>query len=215
MAIDTKIQLVNKNGEPISWKGSQKGDAFYQKRIPDLAQLVQAGKVWGALDTTTTVALVARPTVLASLTAQNPAGSSTYKVLLAILAYCDVVPATLGMVSFWQCTHKLQAAVLTRDLVLQGTGAGSAFSYKGLKSYDGDLILDRGATVVDDGWVPVGEAMESNIATTNFLAKEIPLKIPVILPPGASHSLQTTATVVTFETALGYVWAELTAEDLE
>ena len=209
------ILLYDAQGNPILARGTKAGALRIAKRIPDFAELVQAGRVWGALDTTTTVALVARPTTVASLTAQNPAGSDTWKILFGFLMYTDVVPATLGMVSLWQCTHKLQAAVLTRDLVLQGTGAGTAFAYRGLKSYDGDLILDRGATVVDDGWVPVGESLESNIATTNFVAKEIPLRVPVILPPGASHSLQTTATVVTFETSLGYIWAEVSKEELE
>ena len=215
MDISSKIQLVDKNGEPISWKGSGKGDAFVQKRLPDYSQLVQAGKVWAALDTTTTAALVARPTTTASLTAQNAASSLTYKVLFGALMYTDVVPATLGMVSLWLCVHKLAAAALTRDLVLQGTGAGTALGYKGGKSYDGDLILDRGATVIDDGWIPVGEPVESNIATTNFVAKEVPFKVPVILPPGMSASLQTTATVVTFETALGFIWAEVGIDDIE
>ena len=209
------ILLYSAAGDPIMARGTKAGAIRTVKRIPDFAELVKAGKVWGALDTTTNVALVARPTTLASLTAQNPVNSETWKVLFAILAYTDVVPATLGMVSIWHCVSKLAAAAFTRDLVLQGTGAGTAFSYKGGKSYDGDLILDRGATVVDDGWVPVGEPIESNIATTNFVSREIPLRVPVILPPGQHHSLQTLATVVTFETALGYVWAEVEKEELE
>ena len=71
-------------------------------------------------------------------------------ILFGILAYADVVPATLGMVSFWQCTGKKAVAAYLRDLELTGTGAGTAFAYRGGKSYDGDFILDRGATVVDD-----------------------------------------------------------------
>ena len=211
----TEVLLYDAQGNAYKVRGTRKGDLFTTKRIPDFASLVNAGDVWGCLDTTTTVALVARPTVTASLTAQNPASSPTYKVLLGILAYTDVVPATLGMVSIWQCTHKLAAAALSAELVLSGTGAGTAFSYRGGRSYAGDMIIARGETVIDDGWVPVGDPSVSNIATTNFLAKEIPLRIPVVLPPGMSHSLQTTATVVTFETALGYIWAEVSLSDLE
>jgi len=213
--MQTETLIYNAQGDPIKLRGTKKGVLFTAKKIPDFLTSVMEGKIWAALDTTTTVALVARPDVTASLTAQNPAASPTWKVVFSLLAYTDVVPATLAMVSFWQCVHKLAAAALTRDLVLQGTGAGVAMSFKGGKSYEGDLILDRGATVINDGWVPVGDPMVSNIATTNFLAKEIPLRVPVILPPGMSYSLQTTSTVVTAETALGLVWGEFDPDELQ
>ena len=212
---DAALKLYRPDGSLVNVKGTKDGTLRVYKHIPDFASLVAQGKVWAALDTTTNVALVARPTTLAGLTAQNPVGSKTNKVLLSILAYTDVVPATLGMVSVWQCVHKLQAAAFTKDLTLTGTGAGSATPFLGGRTYSGDLILDRGATVVDDGWVPVGEPVESNIATTNFVSREIPLRVPVILTPGYHWSGQTLATVVTFETALGLVWAELTDDELE
>lgn len=213
MQYDTYVQ--NKGGIFVPARGTKTGHAYVRKHLPDFATLVLEGKVWSFLDTTTNVALVARPTTLASLTVQNPVGSETHKVVFSILAYTDVVPGTLGMVSVWHCVHKLQAAAFTKDLALTGTGAGSATPYLGGKTYSGDLIVDRGATVVDDGWTPVGEPVESNIATTNFVSREIPLRVPVILPPGYHYSLQTLATVVTFETALGLLVAEVDRQDLE
>ena len=173
--------------------------------------------MWAALDTTTTAALVARPTTTASLTVQNPTGSGKWYVIFELLAYTDVVPATLGLVTVWHCVHKLPAAALTRDLVLQGTGAGTAMPYKGGKTYDGQAILDRGATVINDGWLPTPLQNLNNIATTNFISNSARLLAPVVLPPGMHYSLQTTATVVTFESALGFLWAELDedGDDLE
>ena len=213
--MDAGLKLYRPDGTEVNVRGTKDGAIRTYKHLPDFATLAARGKVFAALDTTTNVALVARPTTLAGLTAQNPMGSDTYKVLFSILAYTDVVPATLGMVSVWHCIHKIAVAALTRDLVLKGPGAGSAFCFLAGKTYDGDFIFDRGATVVDDGWVPVGEPVESNIATTNFVSREIPLRVPVILPPGQHYSLQTLATVVTFETALGLVWGELTKDELE
>lgn len=209
-----EAKLYLPNGD-VAVTGTKAGVVAVYKHLPDFATLVARGDVYAAHDTTTNVALVARPTTLSSLTVQNPAGSDTYKVLFSILAYTDVVGAGLATISVWHCIHKLPAAAFTRDLTLQGTGAGSAISFRGGKSYSGDFIFDRGATVVDDGWVPVGEPIESNIATTNFVSREIPLRIPVILPPGQHYSLQTLATVVTYETSFGLVWAELTKAELE
>ena len=184
------------------------------KRIPDYATLVNEAKVFEAMDTTTTVALVARPTTVASLTVQNPSGSGKHYVVFGLLIYTDVVPATLGTVTVWHCIHKLAAAAFTRDLALGGTGAGSATCLKAGVSYSGQAIFDRGATVVDDGWTPTPLTLVSNIATTNFQSNAARLIAPVIMPPGFHYSLQTTATVVTFESALGVLWAELDESDL-
>ena len=209
------ILLYDAKGNPVMHRGTKEGHAFTVKHLPDFATLAAAGKVWSFLDTTTNVALVARPTTLSSLTVQNPKNSDTVKILMAILAYTDVVPATLGMVSVWHCVGKLAPVTeFTRDLVLGGTGAGSATPFLGGQSYAGDLIVDRGATVVDDGWTPVGEPIESNIATTNFVSREIPLRVPIILLPGGHYSLQTLATVVTFETALGMLFAEVSRGEI-
>ena len=205
--------LVDKNGNPL--RITKAGEMVTSRRMPDYATLVNDGKVFEALDTTTTVALVARPTTLASLTLANPASSGKHYVVFGLSMYTDVVPATLGTVSVWHCVHKLPvAAGFTADLVLRGTGAGSAACLKAGIDYSGVAVIDRGATVVDDGWVPTPLALVSNIATTNFQAAAAKLTAPVIIPPGLHYSLQTTATVVTFETALGITWAEVDEDDL-
>lgn len=207
-------QLIDRFSNPANPRGTERGDAYVAKRIPDFASAVMDGKVFEALDTTTTVALVARPTTLASLTIQNPATSAKHYVIYGLKIYTDVVPATLGTVTVWHCAHKLAAAALTRDLVLQGTGAGTAMCCKAGVNYGGAAIIDRGATVVDDGWIPTELVLVSNIATTNFQSNSAKLNVPVIIPPGMSYSLQTTATVVTFESALGFTWGEFDEADL-
>lgn len=205
--------LFDAKGGPI--KSTMRGDLVTNRRLPDFATLVNEGKVFSALDTTTTVALVARPTTTASLTVQNPVGSGKHYVIFGLSIYTDVVAASLGLVTVWHCIHKLTTAAFTRDLELKGTGAGSAACLKaGVGGYTGEAIFDRGATVVDDGWMPTPLQNLNNIATTNFICNEAALIAPVVLPPGAHYSLQTTATVVTFESALGVTWAEIDEADL-
>ena len=214
MAMDVLNFLRNRNGGNNEVRGTARGNVYVQTRIPDYASLVQEGKVFSAMDTTTTVALVARPTTLASLTVQNPVGSGKHYVILELVSFTDTVPATLGLVTVWHCIHKLTTAAFTRDLTLTGTGAGSATSLKAGVNYNGQAIFDRGATVVDDGWVPTPLQMLNNIASTNFVSNAAKLTAPVIIPEGYHYSLQTTATVVTFESALGITWAEVDADDL-
>lgn len=205
--------LYDRNGNAL--RTTKAGALGTYARIPDYATLANEGKVFELLDTTTTVALVARPSTLGSLTIQNPAGNDKIVVVFGLSIYTDVVPATLGTVTVWHCVHKLAAAAFTRDLVLTGTGAGTAVCLKAGLNYNGQLIVDRGATVVDDGWVPTPLTLVSNIATTNFQGNAAKLVAPVVVPPAMHYSLQTTATVVTFESALGILWAELDEDDLK
>ena len=206
--------IRNRNGGNSELRGTVRGDMYVHNRLPDYASLVQAGKVFSALDTTTNVALVARPTTLAGLTVQNPVGSGKSYVIFEGLIYTDVAPASLGLVTVWHCIHKLTTAAFTRDLTLTGTGAGTAASLKAGVNYNGQAIFDRGATVVDDGWVPTPLQMLSNIASTNFVSNAARLTAPVIIPEGYHYSLQTTATSVFFETIPGITWAEVDEDDL-
>lgn len=208
----TSVNLLGPDGKAIN--ATKGGELMVARRMPDFATLVNEGKVFSALDTTTNVALVARPTTTASLTVQNPASSGKHYVIFELGIYTDVVAATLGLVTVWHCAHKLAAAAFTRDLVLQGTGAGTAMCLKGGVNYTGQAVFDRGATVVDDGWIPTPLQNVNNIATTNFISNSAKLNAPIILPPGMHYSLQTTATVVTFESALGITWAEVDEDDL-
>ena len=116
--------LVDKNGNEL--RASKGGELVTSRRIPDYATLVNEGKVFQAQDTTTTVALVARPDTVSNLTVQNPASSGKFYVIFELNMYVNVVPASLGLVTVWHCVGKLAAAAYTRDLVLQGTGAGTA-----------------------------------------------------------------------------------------
>ena len=210
MAMETV--LVDRHGNAL--RSTKNGSLMTHRRLPDFAVLVQEGKVFSAMDTTTTVALVARPSTTSNLTIQNPPSSGKWYVIFELLAYTDVVPASLGLVTVWHCIHKLTTAAFTRDLVLAGTGAGTASALKGGVSYTGMAIFDRGASVVDDGWVPTPLQILNNIASTNFVSNAARLTVPVIIPPGFHYSLQTTATVVTFESALGVTWAEVDEDDL-
>lgn len=216
MALENGFVIYNAQGDPIKARGSKAGALRTIKRIPDFADLVMAGKVWHVQDQTTTAVLVAPPVVTSGLTVQNPATSGKHYVVFSLSGYVDVVPATLGMVSAWHCAHRLGVALYTRDISLQATGAGAINGLKaGQGAYSGEIILDRGATVVDDGWTPTPLFIESNIATTNFVAKEAQLIVPVIIPPGMHYSIAGLATVVTFEAGWGLTWAELDRDELE
>lgn len=207
------MELVDRYGNPL--KVTKKGALQIFKRIPDYATLVNEGKVWNVLDQTTTAALVAIPTTVAGLTLQNPASSGKWYIVWALSAYMDAVPATLSTVSVFHCAHKLAVAALTRDITLQATGAGAVCGLRaGQGAYSGVAVLDRSATVVDDGWTPTPLQLVGNIATTDFNGKEAALVTPVVIPPSFHYSTQCVATVITNQVGLGFVWGELDEEEV-
>lgn len=214
MGFATQLETIV-SGVFSNRRGTQSGAAYSTLVSPPVTKWVMEGKVWQVQDQTTTAVLVAPPTTTAGLTVQNPAGSGKYYVVLALKGYCDAVPATLGLVTAWHCPHKLGVANFTRDISLASTGAGSISGMKAGQIYSGNIILDRGATVVDDGWAPTPLQILSNIATTNFVSNEAALTVPVIIPPGFHYSIEGTATVVTFQVGWGLVWAEVNASELE
>ena len=215
MSEQVQVLLSDARGNPLLWRGTKYGDAYVHKRLPDFATLVREGKVWKVQDLTTTAVLVAPPTTTSGLTVQNPTKDVWY-VVFALSGYVDAVPGTLGMVSAWHCAHKASVVPYTKDITLVATGAGSIGGLKaGQGAYKGEIILDRGATVVDEGWTPTPLVIESNIVTTNFIGKEAPLIVPVVIPPGYHYSIEGMATVVTFQVGWGLTWAELEREELQ
>jgi len=215
MSFVTQLETIV-SGALANRRGTRSGIAYSSLANPPLTKWVMEGKVWQVQDTSTQAALVAPPDVTSNLTVQNPNGSGKYYIILGVSGYTNAVAATLGLVTAWHCVHKLPVANFTRDITLQVTGAESINGLRGGQgAYQGLIILDRAATVVNDGWVPTPLQILNNIATTNFVSNSAALITPVILPPGFHYSLQTTATVVTFETGMGITWAEVNESELE
>lgn len=212
--MQTKIRAIAGSGE-VDVKASERGAVSIYKNIPDLASLVYAGKVWQVQDQTTTAAATAPPTVTAGLTMQNPAASGRVYIVFAVSFIQDVTAAAIEQVTLWHCAHKLAAAALTRDITLQATGAAAIMGMAALQgAYDGSVILDRGATVVDDGWCPISTGNFHVGASLVDVGQLVSLVVPVIVPAGGSYSVHALVTEATSEIGHGFLWAEVEADDL-
>jgi hypothetical protein len=185
------------------------GSLFIASFLPPLAPLVASGAVFAAKEASTTTCATAPPTTTAGLTMQNPQGSGKIYVVLAVFGENDVNAASEESFGIMHCVHKNAAAALTRDItVIAGYLAGGGV-------YPGSVVLDAGATVVDDGWTVVGNsAAENSKASAAWGQLFVPLMIPVVVKPGGSYSLEAVSTSATTEVALGIVWAEIDAAAL-
>ena len=195
---------------PVHVSANSAGEPYTVKRIPDFVELVVGKKVWKVQDLTTTVVLNdVLPTTASALTVQNPT-EDIYYVVMGVSAILDVAPASLGAVSFSHAAHKAKVTAYTRDLAHSTIGG----YYPGQGAYSGEIVLDRGATVVDDGWTPIGKMVVNAVASQTFMSDYFKLDIPVVIPPGYHWSLGATGNDATFEAGMGLVWAELTLSEL-
>lgn len=177
-------------------------------------QLITKGDRWRVVDLTTTAGIVAPPTTTAGLTLQNPAASGKSYVLYGIPWIVDVMPATEESLTIWLCAHKLPVGAFTRDITLAVTGAGAISGYKAGEAYPGQVILDRGATVVDDGWSPVKDSHVGQVASNVDWGGYAELAAPVIVPAGLHVSLAVLISEATIQVGLGFDWAEVPSNKL-
>jgi len=134
--------------------------------------------------------------------------------VLALTFIVDVMPASAESVTQWHCAHKLAVVPYTRDITLQATGAAAICGLKaGQGAYTGTIILDRGATVVDDGWAPISDPIAEAASNIDW-GRYTPLRVPVIIPPSFHYSVEALVTEATIEVGHGLVWAEVAAGDL-
>ena len=214
--MDSELKLFDKAGNLFNVRGTKKGTLSMSKRIPDYATLVNEGRVWKAQDgTTTAVNNGALPTTTAGLTIQNPTRDTSYLVL-AVTAIANVSPAAVTTWGLILCVHQLAVASLyTRDVSMAVTGASVGGGMKaGQGAYTGQIILDRGATVVDDGWVPIGPQVCNEIASGDWSQLYFALPVPVIIAPGHHISFGAVGESATTEVGIGLVWAEIGEDEL-
>jgi hypothetical protein len=196
----------------INLISSKNGELFMRKSVPDYASLVMEGRIWRVQDTTTTVVATATPTTTSGLTVQNPTMDKWY-VVYGVSLMVDVSPASIGSVSLVQCAHKLPAGAFTRDI----PGSAAPFingARAGQGNYGGLIILDRAASVVDDGWTPIGEMLSNVVNSQAWMTRQLVLTVPVIIPPLMHWSMAPVGNSATFEAGCGLTWAELTEDEI-
>lgn len=201
------------SGVFANWRGTKRGAGYVSQASPPITKWVMEGKVWKVQDLTTTACLNnVMATTTSGLTVQNPAGSGKYYVVLGVSSIADVFEAAaLVTYSINHCCHAAAVVPYTRDTALTAVGGMKC----GQGAYGGQVILDRAASVVDNGWSPIGNTEKSILNAQTWNSSYIALDVPVIIPPGLHYSLAATADTATVEVGLGLVWAEVDADELE
>lgn len=195
--------------------GTQDGQAVGFRVNPQYHQLVAAGTSpyfeqsrlgnrWSVQDTSAIAAVVVRPSTVAGLTLFNnePVGGKSY-VIDSIMAFNLVQTAAISGYSIWCCIHPVGMTKPTADITAIKSSSGKS-------GYGGNAVVDTGATVVDDGWFPVGiTALTGGVGTTAPSgALTYQPEGRFIVPPTAAISMNVVASIVGLTFTHGFSWVE-------
>ena len=108
-----------------------------------------------AIQAAATAGLVVRPDTVAAITLYNaePAGGKSL-IIDRIFTHNLVSTAAQAFFGLWYCVHPRMTEPTNDITTLRGTGDGSPPN-------TGIVIVDVGATVLDNGWFPVGSGNDT------------------------------------------------------
>lgn len=179
-----------------------RGDSLVALALPPAAELVRHGESYGIIAASAVTPVVALPTTTAQLSLWNgePDGGKSY-VIDSLICMVAVSAGAATGVGFAGMLNKGRVTKPTSDLT-------SIFGLAG-HNYSGKGVIDLAATVVDDGWHPIGNSVIGP-ASQIAMNVEVDVKGKYIIPPGGMFSMAILAnTVTTITVKQGLRWHEV------
>uniref|UniRef100_A0A6M3KLB9 Uncharacterized protein n=1 Tax=viral metagenome TaxID=1070528 RepID=A0A6M3KLB9_9ZZZZ len=176
------------------------GDQVYAKGIEggeqvsaDITRVWTAkGYGWKVMATSAVASLIVRPTVTAIATFYN---NTAKNFVIETVFTHNLVSIANGNFSIWVCIHPTGMTAPTNDITVRSSTIGLAAGTEG--------IFDAGATVVDNGWFPVGMWGTTVTATMPGTSVEAEIKGRLIVPPTAAISLSAVAQTAVVTQCMG------------
>lgn len=149
-----------------------------------------AAEYESAMQAAATAALVVRPSTVAAITIWNGANEGGRSLIIdRIFTFNLVSTAAENYFSLWYCMHLDMAKPTAEVITLRGTGDG--------REPDMSVVVDAGATVLDDGWFPAGGS--GRVEAVGILPGsmvEWEARERLVVPPRHGMSLQVVSGVV-------------------
>ncbi len=182
-------------------------DLMIAQGLPSYTEMARQGRGWSVIQVVATAGLVVRPSATAAITLWNGEnGNGRSYVIDRIFTHNLVSTATQGFFGMWACIHPSKMALPTADLVYSRTN----WTGNSGRMYNGAGVADVGATVINDGWYPWGQGMETEAAGV-LPGSHISVNIEgrLIVPPGGAISLQVVTAKTSDTFTSGISWYEV------
>jgi hypothetical protein len=184
---------------------NSRGEGLVAQALPERSEIVRLGESYGIIAATAVAPVVALPTTTAQLSLWNgePDGGKSY-IIDSLIGMVAVSAAAATGVGFAGMLNKGRVTKPTNDLA----PATAAFGLAG-HQYSGKAYVDLAATVVDDGWHPIGSAVVGPASQIALPFEALVYGI-YIVPPGGMFSMAVLANTATTITAKqGLRWHEV------
>ena len=175
------------------------------------AKWVAEGKGYRAIEATATAGVAALPTTTAGLTLQNAEqDNGKWYVVHSVFCTFEASAAAVETAYIAHVVGMNRVAAGTNDLGLTSVKPLLA----GAGPYAGAAILDLGATVIDDLWMPITSHVSNAVASNGEFSLVAEIGGLVVIKPKAQYSLEICATTTGVTGRLGLTWFEVDADEL-
>ncbi len=184
------IKVQQEVGKDLVYaKGTEGG----QLVTADIARTWTAkGYGWKVIATSAVASLIVRPDTVAIATFYN---NTAKNFVIETVFTHNLVSIADGNFSIWVCIHPIGMTAPANDITIRSSTIGLAAGAEG--------IFDAGATVVDNGWFPVGMWGTTVTATMPGTAVEAEINGRLIVPPTAAISLSAVAQTAAVTQCMG------------
>jgi hypothetical protein len=182
------------------------GSLITSQGQPELTEMVRQGQSWYGKGVVTSVSLgQVLPTTLAvsTLWNGNAAGGKSY-VLDGVGFWSDV---SAGAVSWYQLYG--MPSIVTSATAPATAEVGIIRGLRLGTTYAGNAKISQAVTVTDNGWLPLGNAVQATTTTALGMGNFTKLNGLFIIPPQYYFCLHVSGTNTTAEMGFFYVWHEV------
>jgi hypothetical protein len=189
-------------GGSLQLQANKRGDLYIAEGLPKYSYLVNSGCCWQA-KSATCAAVVAVPTTASVMAVQNGYGvGGLSAVVLAVGTIQIASPASMTVHQIIYSPQVLKAAAVTNSITPANMKPASG-------TYTGSVLLDDTATVVDNGWFPLGPSTNNSLASTPGAGVWVDVAGLLVIPPGGSVGFHCMASTTAVTVQLMIAWAEV------
>lgn len=195
-------------------EASNRGAQYFQKDLPDYAELVRQNVVWtgGQATATAAVAAASYPTTACQLALGNGEQEGTGKSYI-ILAVTGVQIGNGAALNSWGIVYGVSQAKPTTAIAADIAVASIRPLRGNGGAYGGKANIDTGPTLdVDPLYKPLGPFAGATVASLGGTQVFIPVDGLIILPPSSLLALHVVASATGITTRLQFIWAEVYLE---
>lgn len=181
---------------------NSRGELVIAQGLPPAAELVRFGESYTVIQASAVAPVVALPTTTAQVSLWNgESDDGKSYVIDSVFATCVVSAGAATGIGLAGMLNNGKVSAMTADLTTIRGLAGHG--------YAGKARVDLAATVVDDGWHPIGSSVVGP-ASQIGLNVDVEVYGKYIVPPGGAFSLACLAnTVTTITVKMGLRWHEV------